>query len=625
MGGRLAGVLGWAGTAIVVGGVVLAVVRLAGVDSEAAEDFAVPVVLLLFLALGAVALRFIARLDQDAEPAGDEHEAPGTASLVLRSVAAATAAGLAWWAFPTRFVSSSVSEDGLYFTEAFRVWGGLGAIVLGLVLMVFAPGVMRPREWKPLFTGLAAGVSALVMVLALTPVLAAWVEVEHRVAAAGEPAPIPTDVTRVGWTWEPERLVHEVGRGLRGPVVQYRDGFVGLDGTTGEELWTYQRSHSEILGSGFVPGDEAHVYLLHREGRTAPSTIVVLDTATGEIVRESSTPEHVDEDSWWRYVTADRMMGVEEHGQDVSMVGYGVDSGEPEWEYPLSEEPGRVCLPEEGAWTNLHGDRLLISRTCLDEEHFAEEIPESGGSELMEALGGLGRPDDAERLLAVLDTTTGEELWHRRTDPPRDLDQDDFYIVAPRTWGDGSPVVTAGEQLFDLNTGESVDVVPDHPGQEYYPYERVPGTLAADTEGAVVTRVGAEWLDSRRVKKSDSDGEAVSDVEVERGIGRYLDDPTTVLEGALVSAANPPMTRGAEEAGIEEGERAVLVVPLEDTDTERAGTPRWIRFDGERLFDPDHGSGNTRHFVVATPGAVVAYVEDGHLGGGPPPVHGLVP
>lgn len=624
VGGRFAGVLGWAGTVIVAGGVVVTVVRLAGIDSQAAEDFTIPVIPLLFLAFVVPAVRINIRRDRGSAPADDEDQG-SAAGLVLRSLIAATAVGLAWWAFPTHFVSSSVSEGGLHLTEAFGVWGGIGAVVLGIVLLVFAPITAPGGGWKALLGGLVAGATALLMVTALTPVLTTWVEVEHRVAAVGEPDPFPTDVTRVGWSWEPELPIQEVGRGLRGPVVRYRDGFVALDGSTGEEMWTYRRSHSQILGSGLVPGDEEHVYLLYREGRATPATILVLDTATGEVVRERPLPEHEDADSWWRHVNAERMMGVEEDDEGGSVVGYDLDSAEPEWEYPLTREAGRVCLPGESVRTRPYGDRLLVSRTCLDEEHLDESVLESGETELIKALDRLGRPDDAERVLVVLDTMTGEELWRTEVEPSRRLAWDDADIVRPKTWSEGDPVVAAGERLFGLNTGEPVDVVPDHPEQEYHSYEMAPGTLAADTEGAVVAQEELEALGPWLLKRSDSDGEVVSSVEVEWGLGHYFEGPSAVLEGALVLSLNPPRTSEAVEAGIEEGERVVLVLPIEDTDTEKAGTPRWIRFDGERLFDPDLGSGNVRHGVLSVPGAVVSYVDDGYRGDDLPSVHGLVP
>lgn len=623
VGGRNAGVLGWAGMATMAGGVVLTVVRLAGIDSEAAEDFTIPVVLLLFMAFMVPVVRINIRRDRGSAPADDEDQG-SAAGLVLRFLVAATAMGLAWWAFPTHYVASSVSEGGLYLTEAFGVWGGIGAVVLGIVLLVFAPITVTGGGWKALLGGLVAGATALLMVTALTPVLTTWVEVEHRVAAAGEPAPFPTDVTRVGWSWEPEQPIQDVGRGLRGPVVRYGDGFVGLDGATGEELWTYRRSYSEILGFGFVRGDESHVYFMHREGRAAPGTILVLDTATGEIVREATLPEHEDADSR-RHVNADRMMEVKEDDGGGSVVGYDLDSAEPEWEYPLTRETGRVCLPGESVRTRLYGDRLLVSRTCLDEEHFDDGDLESGDIGLTLALDRVGRPEDAKRTLVVLDTTTGDELWRAEVEPSRRLEWDDADIVRPRTWSDGDPVVAAGESLFGLNTGEPVDVVPDHPEQEYHQYEMAPGTLAADTEGAVVAQNEPEALGPRRLKKSDSDGEVVSSVEVEWNIGHYLDGPTAVLEGALVSAVNERRTSEVEEAGIEEGDRAVLAVPTEDTDSERAGTPRWIRFDGERLFDPDNRHGRNRQSLVAVSGAVVTYVPAGYQDDGLPPVHGLVP
>ncbi|MGW8434590.1 hypothetical protein ACWGKS_05475 [Nocardiopsis sp. NPDC055879] len=120
MGGRNAGVLGWAGIATMAGGVVLTVVRLAGIDSEAAEDFTIPVVLLLFMAFMVPVVRINIRRDRGSAPADDEDQG-SAAGLVLRFLVAATAMGLAWWAFPTHYVASSVSEGGLYLTEAFQV------------------------------------------------------------------------------------------------------------------------------------------------------------------------------------------------------------------------------------------------------------------------------------------------------------------------------------------------------------------------------------------------------------------------------------------------------------------------------------------------------------------------
>lgn len=632
MGGRFAGVLGWAGIATTIGGVFLTGSRVAGIDSEAAQDFNAPVVLLLFLGVAAVAAMFLFPPDSDSEQPGKALASPGTARLVGRIVLVVAGIGVVWWAFPTHFLPPNASGSGLYLTEAFQVWGGLCAIVLGLALMARAPAVLHPRDWKGVVLGVAAGVSVLALVAALTPVLTTWVEVEHRVAASGEPEPFPTDVTRVGWSWEPESAIQEMGRGPRGPVVRYQDGFVGLDGASGEELWTYRLPYSDRVELGFVPGDEEHAYLLLRESREPTLlSLVVLDTATGEVVREGSVPDALDSHPWKRHVNADRMMGVEEDGQGASLVGYGIDSAEPAWEYSLHEERGRVCLPREGARLHLHGERLLASRTCLDEDHLDEDVLEEAGSTLSYALDELGRPDDAVRILTVLDTTTGEEVWRREEAPPRPLGDDETHIGPTRASGAGDPVVVFGDRLFDLHTGEPVDVLPEDPedsGEDSYRERLDPGTLTVDTEGAVVAQRTRSAL-YEQVLRTDADGEVVDTVEIDSGVGAYIrspyegygpDDSAAGLESALVSTT---YTWEADE--VEEGERAVLVLPMEDTDTERAGTPRWIRFDGERLFDPDFSPGDVRHGVLSVPGAVVSYVDGGYQSEGFPPVHGLVP
>ncbi|WP_223839437.1 hypothetical protein [Nocardiopsis deserti] len=77
---------------------------------------------------------------------------------------------------------------------------------------------------------------------------------EHTVADAvpDTPAPVPSDVSEVGWEWEaPQGVsVRGVEPGPFGPLLVLEDGVVALDGSSGEVLWSYRHPYNSRVRGG---------------------------------------------------------------------------------------------------------------------------------------------------------------------------------------------------------------------------------------------------------------------------------------------------------------------------------------------------------------------------------------
>ena len=267
-------------------------------------------------------------------------------------------------------------------------------------------------------SGLVAGALATLlfwtlMPAAVTPLLL----VEHTVATKSEAPSTPASLSRVGWTWWPEHPVRGVERGSHGPLVRYDDGFVALHGSTGEELWTYRLPYARQVKTGVFEGQDRYAHLLHAaEPGPDPKTqtMVVLDTATGQVVRDAPLPPLPGEEkalSRAHLLTPDiRVLRVYEDGAD-RVVAHATDSAAPVWQFEWeAAAEDRLCLWGDDGGIRGYGDRVLVSRLCLDR-------PEVSETELDAALANMDVPSDAVESLVALDTTTGEQVW-RQAGPP---------------------------------------------------------------------------------------------------------------------------------------------------------------------------------------------------------------
>ncbi|MEV2274710.1 hypothetical protein AB0I72_03905 [Nocardiopsis sp. NPDC049922] len=535
----------------------------------------------------------------------------GTGDVLVRVAAVLGGLALAWFTFPARHLGVTVVNDRyrLFPEQVTELWIGVCAIALGLALLLFSP---RSLSWRlrgrPLM-GVVAGATALALIVGLTPTIRYTLMVEHTVAdAAGEPAPVPATVTRVGWSWQPEHPVMGVERGPLGPIVRYADGFVALDGATGEELWTYRRPHARQVRTGLFVGSSEYAYLLHvAEPGPEPETqsMVVLNTANGRIVREALLPPLGDEDQpQRRYLTPEVRVSVLNEDGEQLVVAHSTRSTERLWEFPLADTPqGRVCLWARNDGIRGYADRVLIARLCLDEP----DVPGSSVEDTLTAIENV--PDDAVESVIALDSGTGQQVW-RRDWAPEDLRLGDPPVVsAPAAGSAGAAVVITSGGTFAVADGEPVTSGPDAAA------EADDHVLDLDTAHAVVVREYGDD-DPATLLRTDAEGVVLGRTRVDRDMRFWWDlAHAAVLDGAVVT---PYTSHNADG-------RASRELALVSLDGEQG---RWEGIDlgGELLPElTEAWQTPVEHRVLAVPGAVVSYIDDSNEPGfDPEPLHGLV-
>ncbi len=511
--------------------------------------------------------------------------------------------------------------------SATGLWISALLVALGTVLYLgtLTGSSERPRgRW---YAGSFAGGLIVVSAAALVTPLSEYRPIAHSSTAevSGEPAPVPTDLDEVGWTWSaPEDAdVVRVEAGSRGPVVVLKDGLIGLDGGTGEELWSYRARYSYAWsdrerGVFADRNDLASTFVL--EGTEEERRRVVLDTATGRIVEEGPFSEDMSLESS-RMMAPGPYRGSKAYAHVRGRTLHAFDAqGRILWELPVGEDdPDRFCVANDPS-VLAYGELLIFGEMCAD------NTPEEGESAA--STEWQRRVDAAQSSgtvsLTALDVVTGEEVWRREWESHREEYPPALFSVEdPRPVED--PVFLVGDRAFDVRTGEDSDVVPPGlvktnrfgaPGED----SQVPGRrfyLRADTEGALI----AEYPEKESggplsLHRTDSDGNVVRtsvltapdmSVHVSRGV---------VLEDALVHTDPGALSTDGQ------GRSAVVVTPLEEgTVTEE--DVRRVDISSDLLSPLEDESETVRadSALVPVPGAVVLVMS---VPDGPTELHGLV-
>ncbi|MFE1098921.1 hypothetical protein ACFW4K_00290 [Nocardiopsis alba] len=408
--------------------------------------------------------------------------------------------------------------------------------------------------------------------------------VEHTRAEAGEPPQALSEVSQVGWEWTPgeETRVRGISRGVRGPIVRLTDGFVALDGSTGEELWTYRRPHdAEVEHRVVGNGTRARMVWESPKGERF---LTVLDTATGEIVAER---EHVEIDDWTEigsrgsYPLALEMGG--EAGEGETLVrALDSETAEEAWRVSLKVREGDCFLEEMTESAFLVEDVLVAPYGCKKDEHLRDAW-----------------------LVVALDVESGDEVWRheRKTEilgPVR---------VRPGvggSLGEETTVVAVGGDFraprtyLDVRTGEEVAILSESPPIEDEEAREGVDVLRESGDGAIVLRPvpGGELSEEGRydLTRTDASGSVLDTVRVggerrdlfyDSGYAMALGEDTVLI---------PHRGLGMENMG----ELAVLSVPLGGG----SETEKWIE-----VAEPGAaGAGESNeHRLLAVPGAVLSF------------------
>ncbi|WP_143832854.1 MULTISPECIES: hypothetical protein [Nocardiopsis] len=496
------------------------------------------------------------------------------------------------------------------------MWLVVCMVALGCLLMLSSA---RPPRLLPLRRSLpfaAAGVFAVVLAGGLVEAVV-FPREPHTVAEGnGDPAPVPEAVGRVGWSWAPPMgvRIEEVRAGTHGPLVLLDDGAVSLDGTTGEELWSFRRPRD---WGGSAWADDEHVYVRYAHGappeeetpadvsgEPVERTTVVLDIATGEVVGESTALEPGE----GKLVAMTPEARIERFRADSNgefVLGATSLEGEEElWSRTLAA-PGEGRMCRHGALRR-YADLLVVLYGC------ATEPPDGAGYEDFQNLF-MSREVRVEVTVTAVDVATGEEAWRYGWETEPDERSPDL-VEGRSPAGDGTPVIVlerpGGDPellLLDAATGERLDHLPgfvldgDGTGSETYG-----GVVRIDTEGSVVheaPRGGA------LIHRADASGEITATADLgDINVGTAVDDVVALEDMALVPRMRGPLNRDDQQVEL-------AVAPFGGSVTWE--TARWIDPGGRLLTD-----------MLAVPGAVVLHT-DGDYGdyrsGEGPLVEGLVP
>ncbi|MFE9245936.1 hypothetical protein [Nocardiopsis sp. NPDC006938] len=639
-------VVGWVGFGLVVGSFLAAFLVLRRVEGD---DFGWALLLPeegrgvwqfpLFLA-AVVAYALVRRNLREPDP--DGLVTPGFFALLF-SVLALLQFTL-WTNLPqSSFVFTAELFDKRYGVRPGDValWGIALPLLFGLILLLAShrwprTGASTRRWWLAPFV---IGVALSLLADPAARALSEYVPTRHTsLGQVPDAAPYPDSVTRLGWEWRPPEgvSVRHVERGPLGPVVAISDGVVGLDGGTGEELWSYRRPGGDVQVTLHPGSDRAQVVL--RSNETAVGwneggdhlrggVVVLLDTSTGRIEEEFDADSLGSSDDTERLLPGFVLAAGERFG-DMELGVSATGDSDRLWSFPVpggrdEVEDGMVCGTVElrldsgtgGSNLLVRGDQVLVSYRCADMGDFESE---------WEARDLVNSSD--ERFvthLVALDLRTGEERWHRTWDASDGAYGQRVYLSdgGPVLNPGAAPVVVVGNMLDEgsviLDARDGSDVLTNEDNA------RFTGVVQADTEGAVTAELDQspdrEEDSDLVVERRDSSGEVVGTVRLPASIRPTKNSGAT--EGSTVG-----LTGGVAQAALDAREaqkRGALVLTAADFRVTDPGFGEPTAGTGvltgqvERWESSLRLSDGPRPRALAVPGAVVSYLsrEGGHVYG----------
>ncbi|WP_413452655.1 PQQ-binding-like beta-propeller repeat protein [Georgenia phoenicis] len=314
-------------------------------------------------------------------------------------------------------------------------------------------------------TALPAGAVAVALALAASAAPfaaeAALVDGTPADAPVVEATP-PAALGRATWTYEVGGRVDAapVAGGLA--LATDDSGVVMLDGVTGEERWSYQRSGSSV--ASLVPADGGRLLVVVHDHPSAgpwePAwTWTVLDAATGQVV----TGPH-DQSLWWPKSVPGRVGDRAAVVGDVALVAghadrtavrtaYSLRDGAQLWSCPVAD-CNNVVITEDAVVVTA-GNRLRSLDPRTGEERWVVERP--GRCELREPAldsGVLVAWCDGASEVVGLDSVDGAELWTLEIRPG-----DFAYLFTSRGVVNIHDVQPRPEvpELLDHRSGERLD------------------------------------------------------------------------------------------------------------------------------------------------------------------------
>ncbi|MEV2274709.1 PQQ-binding-like beta-propeller repeat protein [Nocardiopsis sp. NPDC049922] len=623
----------WIGLGLIGGGILLALVdavrfSVEGEDLETANNTPWWWVAVL---LGAFVLVPVVRRGlRDPDPGPAERHGWGRTVFLL--VVSALSVGVTVTSFsPEPFVALA-QEPRNYGPDPVGVslWAVPLTVSLGLVLTVAAgyrPRLLPADRSMPFF---AAGLVLVVLFEVALRAATLYQPTEHTVADAfpDAPAPVPTDVGEVGWTWEPPEgvAVQAVEPGPLGPLLLLDDGVVALDGASGDQLWSYRHPYSQVSARVVADGARAVITRQPSADQYDDRRVTEIDTATGRITRESAVPSLRSEGEELRLsflaATADlRLYEWSEPGEPYRISARDARSSEEAWAFTLPNEGDRACAADYGwrAGENvlLVHDLLVVLYGCAD----ADQLEDN------RFLWDVAADPDASFTVttAALDTASGEVVWKHEWEAAGENDYD-LATHHPQPGSDVGPVVVVDSdhgrglpRVLDPRDGTLVnEVPPELTASGTGMAEGFEGLVHADSTGTVLlTQDDDGWEGPGRPPwefvRASPDGEVIGTALLQEETVYSDDVETAVMLGDAVAV----LTRKPRDEAQDERALSAAVVGFGN----EVGETVWIELAQEHTdtdFAEDFWEDRAR--LLPVPGAVIAYVRDSE----PAAVYGLV-
>ncbi|MCY9784349.1 ABC transporter ATP-binding protein [Nocardiopsis sp. EMB25] len=624
----------WTGLGLVGGGMLLALVDAVrfsaeGADLETANHTPWWWVSVL---LGALVLVPVVWRDlRDSDPAGPA-ERHRWGHVVFLVVVSTLSVGVTVTSFSAEPFVAMVQEPRDYEPDPVGVslWLVPLSISLGLVLSVAAgyrPRLIPASGSMPFF---AAGLVLVVLFEFALRAATLYQPTQHTVADAfpETPAPVPTDVTQVGWTWAPPEdvAVRAVEPGPLGPLLVLDDGVVALDGASGAELWSYRHPYSQVSARVVEDGARAVITRRPPADQYGDRRVTEIDTATGHVTRESAVPSLRSEDEELRLsflaATADlRFYEWRATGEPYRISARPTRSSEEAWAFTSPDDDGRICVADYGwrAQENvlLVGDHLVVLYGCTGLEQMRDE---------QFVWDVAGDPEASFTVTAAaLDTGTGEVVWEHEWEASG---ENDFELDThhPRPGGDAGPVVVVESnhgwglpRVLDPGEGTPVsDVPPELMVSDTDMAEGFEGLVHADSASTILlARDEDGWEGEGRppwefVRASPAGKVTGTALLPEETV--YFDNvETAVMLGDAVAVLTPkPRDEAQDELAL-----SAAVVGFGN----EVGEIVWIELSEEHSSnDFAEDTWEDRARLLPVPGAVIAHVHDTE----PAVVYGLV-
>ncbi|SIO85793.1 PQQ-binding-like beta-propeller repeat protein [Nocardiopsis sp. JB363] len=448
-----------------------------------------------------------------------------------------------------------------------------------------------PRRRRWLIVG-TAGI-ALIMIAAAGLV---WWNIDrpdHVTTAPLDEHPLARTATETAWEWNPPEgsevsMAHPIPSGV---AVRLDDGVIALDGVTGEPTWHYQREET-ALTAAYTTLDTERIALTfdkeqaedHRTIDPRMEDLLVLDTATGEIIAEQEI-----EEVGRRRGTNNPTRGPNGAIQDLPASGIYQLTNDTRIENAGGKFIAHSLTDGTALWQNETTSTYVREDDSISDVYSGQATVSGNTIVSGRSTVNTDNRHDWTYEIVALDADTGELSWEDSWPIGDGGDYPDpTFTLGPNTLALRLYPEEQG-RILDLESGEEITTDP-------WPEE---GGLLALTDDGYVT-IDQSLDDDRGVHYYDHQGEHRHHLEPD-GVNLQL------TQTLALPTDESLITLGPDPDAPDGSDRGLLSVDHWESSTPQTTVPvDWAPPEKTRLVTDIEWSAETTPYLRQVPGAIVA-------------------